>query len=319
MAHSHNVADRFEPTSQWTPIFTLQVYGQDNGNNWNFAYTPQKAFVMDPYNPRRLLVGADQVYETTNADYATPTWSKIGPPVPAGQQPYVTTIAIAPSASNYTYVATNDGHVWVTTNDGGKWAELDDGLFSPGSVGNVLAITIDPANPQHAFAVTGQWWGTSQVWELQPAAIMGQQTWVSRFGPGNLTVYTLFADWQNSPPLLYIGTDRGVFSATNPVSAASWKPFGQGLPNAQVYDLQGATGTSSPDTTVLAAATFGRGVFEILLNEPAPAPVAPAIARIATQQPVALATSPFEPPWVEGARNIFPRQAPPTSKPSHSQ
>jgi photosystem II stability/assembly factor-like uncharacterized protein len=296
----------FVQSTQWTPIFTLKVY--DQNNSYGYAYTSQKAFVMDPYNPRRLLVGADQVYETTNADYATPTWLHIGPPVPTGEQPYVTAIAIAPSASNYLYAATNDGNVWVTINDGRTWAAI------PGSIGTVLGMSVDPTNPQHVFAVSG-----SQVWELQPAATVAQQTWVNRSGPGGLAVWAIFVDWQNSPPPLYIGTDRGVFSSTTPTSAASWKPFGTGLPNTKVYDLQADTGTASSATTVLAAATYGRGAFEILLNEPVPTPVAAVTRSVVTRQPTALTPPPYEPPWGEGARNIFPRQAPSTSEPSHSQ
>ena len=218
-----------QPTTNWTTILTLDVYGD---GNYGFAYTSQKAFVMDPFNPRRLLVGVDQVYETTNADYSTPApyWASIGPAPKAGAQPFVTAIAIAPSASNYVYAAINDGHVWVTTNDGGAWTEVDSGLYDGlQQIGYVLGMTVDPANPQHVFAVTNQWGGTSQVWELQPASTIGQQTWSSRYGPGNLSVFTIYADWQNSPAPLYIGTDRGVFRATNPTAPASWKPFGAGL------------------------------------------------------------------------------------------
>jgi hypothetical protein len=313
-----------QSASGWTPIFAQNIYGL-GGGNYGFAYTSQKAFVMDPYNASRLLVGADQLYETTNADSASPApkWNAIGPlppVVPAGTAgSYVTAVAIAPSASNYVYVATSDNHVWATQSDGRSsngqlcnaqlcdgWTENDNGMYDPGNIGAVVSMSVDPTNSQHVFAVTSQWWGTSQVWELGSPSSSGQQTWVSRSGPGNLTVFSIFVDWRFSPPSLYIGTDRGVFNATSPSSSSSWTPFGSGLPNAQVFDLQSAPWVSSPPTTVLAAATFGRGALEIGLvgpptTHPSPPPPRPAAPGW---------TPPMRPPWAEGTQGIPPR--PPT-------
>lgn len=319
-----------QPSTQWTPIFTQNIYGLGNGNNYGFAYTSQKAFVMDPYNVSRLLAGADQVYETTSADRTSPPpmWSAIGPlppPVPAGTAgSYVTAIAIAPSASNYVYVATSDNHVWVTQSDGRSsngqlcnaqlcdgWTENDSGMYDPQNIGAVVSMSVDPNNPQHAFAVTSQWWGTSQVWELGQPSPSGQQTWVSRSGPGNLTVFSIFVNWRYSPPNLYIGTDRGVFSASNSSSAASWTPFGSGLPNVQVFDLQSAPWATLPPTTVLAAATFGRSAFEIALVEPPTTRPSPALRRQAAPGWV----PPMRPPWAEGRQGIPPRPPAPPPKP----
>ncbi len=66
----------------------------------------------------------------------------------------------------------------------------------------------------------------------------------------------------------YIATDAGVFStrqiATCAMAATScWSAFGTGLPEAPVVELSAAPATASP--TVLAAATYGRGVWQIPL------------------------------------------------------
>ena len=305
-----------QPNAQWRAVFAQNIYGK-GAWNYDFAYTAQKAFVIDPQNARHLLVGADQVYETTNADSLSPapTWKPIGPPVPTGQQTlYVTAIAIAPSATNYVYVATRDQHVYLTTQDGGtSWMECDSGLYNPNNVGPVLSMSIDPNNPSHVFAVSSQWWGTAKVWELGSASTLVDnpcnETWANRSGPANLTVYSIVADWQYSdpnkqiPPNLYVASDRGVYKSTD--DGQTWNSFGSGLPNAQVFDLQSAPWGASPATSVLVAATYGRGGYEIALPEPAPAPKPPPLLR----RPISQTTpwiSPMRPPWAEGKEQPVP-------------
>jgi hypothetical protein len=68
----------------------------------------------------------------------------------------------------------------------------------------------------------------------------------------------------NSANTVYLATDQGVFFTANiPDCAQSpsvcWSPFGSGLPGAPVVALSAAPlGSTSP---VLAAATYGRGIF----------------------------------------------------------
>jgi len=305
-----------QPNTSWTPIFSQNIYGMGK-SNYGFAYTSQRAFVMDPFDSRRLLVGADQVYETTNADYSSPSWNPIGPPAPSGEQPYVTALAVAPGAPSYMYVATNDGHVWFTDADGQSWNECDSGLYNPNAVGAVQSMSVDPGNPEHIFAVTSQWWGTEKVWEFGSSTGWArdpcQLTWTSRSGPNNLTVYAIAVDWRYSTPNLYIGSDRGVFNSTN--LGSSWLPFGSGLPNAQVFDLQSVQWTTSPSTTLLIAGTYGRSAFQSLLPSP-PSPPSPAHPKVPVPTkvptPAPRWVPPMQPPWSEGQRsaNVPGRPAP---------
>ena len=55
---------------------------------------------------------------------------------------------------------------------------------------------------------------------------------------------------------VYAATWIGVYFTTN--GGASWSVFGAGLPNVEVSDLYFA-----PDGSVLRAATYGRGIWEI--------------------------------------------------------
>jgi hypothetical protein len=81
--------------------------------------------VMDPSNSARLLLGSNQVWETTNANANQPTWAPIGTPSP---NQFVTALAIAPSNVKHIYAATADGHVWVNVDGGAQWNKLDNGL-----------------------------------------------------------------------------------------------------------------------------------------------------------------------------------------------
>ena len=63
---------------------------------------------------------------------------------------------------------------------------------------------------------------------------------------------------------VYVGTDQGVFFTTNVAACAQspsvcWSPFGSGLPGAPVVALSAAPAASA--TPLLAAATYGRGIF----------------------------------------------------------
>src|SRR2546421_4624670 len=58
--------------------------------------------------------------------------------------------------------------------------------------------------------------------------------------------------------ILYIGTDAGVYRSAN--AGATWTQFATALPNAQVRDLE-----YNQAQGVLAAGTYGRGLWEIAI------------------------------------------------------
>src|SRR4029077_13938896 len=74
----------------------------------------------------------------------------------------------------------------------------------------------------------------------------------------NLWMASICPDWKKTPTALYVGTARGVYQSID--LGVHWKVFGLYLPNTVTNDLQ-----SIPAFDILAAGTFGRGVWEILL------------------------------------------------------
>src|SRR6185312_10332337 len=67
----------------------------------------------------------------------------------------------------------------------------------------------------------------------------------------------------------YVGTDAGVWKGVpgweGTVPAWGWSPVSHGLPDAPVFDL-----AIYPKPHLLRAATYGRGVWELNLDETAP-------------------------------------------------
>src|SRR5262245_54567239 len=57
---------------------------------------------------------------------------------------------------------------------------------------------------------------------------------------------------------IYIGTDLGVFRTTD--GGVNWTPFNNGLPGLAIFDL-----VYNPSTSVLVAATHGRGMWQLPL------------------------------------------------------
>ncbi len=237
----------------WTTIFStallsanfLKIYNQSGG--YGFAYLSQKAFAMDPANPARLLAVSDQVLETTNSGGS---WSPIsGALSKDANNPFIAALAIAPSDGNTVYASTQDGRLWVTHDDGVTWTERDNGLS-----GVVIDLRVDPNDPNHVFAVTG-----NHVWHLPSAGPPWQK--ITGSIPSNLGLYTVFVAWEPAIPALFVGTDRGIYRSYD--LGATWVKWGQGMPNTRINDLQGEIRSGQ---LLLAAATYGRGAWEILVK-----------------------------------------------------
>lgn len=64
---------------------------------------------------------------------------------------------------------------------------------------------------------------------------------------------------------LVVGTDSGVFAATEGSGFVNWVPLGTGLPNALVYDL-----AYDPQNDLLAAGTMGRGAWTLSFGAACP-------------------------------------------------
>jgi uncharacterized repeat protein (TIGR01451 family) len=212
-------------------------------------------FTLDPTNGDHLLYGGDRVYETTSAG---DSWTPISTPGSNGFNNggfNVDSVAIAPGTN--TRYASSNGHVFVTTNDGASWVQHD----PPGSP-RVKELDVDPndATGNTVVAVVNYFNGSGgQVFRTNN----GGTTWTSI--TANLP---LIPTWSakidtDASHTIYISNETGVYASPSPYT--SWIAYGSGLPNAQgVYlDL-------NRSLHLLAVATHGRGVWEILTQVSVP-------------------------------------------------
>jgi hypothetical protein len=214
-------------------------------------------YVLDPSNPTRLVLGTNRVYESLNrAD----SWAPLSTPGVAGWSTSgrIDAVAIAATNGNAIYAAAG-GHVFVTTNRGASWSQRDP-VPGPSPALRWGAIAIDPTNYLTAYIVAATFSDRSggHVWRTTN----GGTTWTNiTSNLPDLPVWSMVLDTHgpgSGDDVIYLGTDLGVYFSAN--QGVSWAPLGLGLPNAQVSDLE-----ISPRLGILAAATHGRGMWELAL------------------------------------------------------
>jgi photosystem II stability/assembly factor-like uncharacterized protein len=228
--------------------------------------TPYNAFVLAPDNPALLVLGGQHVWEALDQGPSQPlNWSMLPAAPSAGNQ--ITAIAVAPGTNAQTiYAGTEGNRFFSTTNAGASWNNISPQPSITDAI--TTAIVIDPQNPQRLFINTAA--ASAESWDLNGTTptvpgrmwmtINGGASWSNIDGnlPANLAVHTLAADFNFHTPALFAGTDRGVFWSRN--LGGNWTILKNGLPNVMIDDM-----AFLPHSGVLAAGTFGRGVWETVI------------------------------------------------------
>ncbi len=281
----YNAIDAADPTNTWYSSYVgLQISKTLNGSTpwtasggpmWDPATTGMThdskgnvqgalfiaPFTMDPTNSQNLLAGADRPYLTRNG---ASSWQDISG---AGAQvdPPISATTICPDVSNHGvfYLGTSGGRVFKTTNGysglpNPSWADVTANL--PGQW--VTRIVCDPINGAVYATLGGSGTNSPHVFKRTATAT----SWTSIGGLPDTTVTSLALDQRTTPPTLYVSTDLGVYQSTD---GAAWVLYGTGFPSVAVTDIVLDTARS-----VMFAATHGRGVWRIAVNEPLPTPTA---------------------------------------------
>jgi photosystem II stability/assembly factor-like uncharacterized protein len=232
----------------------------DGGNTWAVTVNGINAadpknfyppFAMDAADSNRLVLGTNRVYETTNG---ADLWSPISTPEQDGWtiSDNIDALALATSDMNTIY-ASAGGHIFATFDRGANWQQRD--VAGPPDPPHFRSLLVDPANNLVAYAVRDRF-GSGHVFRTED----GGQNWADISGDlPDLPANTLALDPRVIPNVLYVGTDDGVYASSD--LGAHWTRFGAGLPQVQVVDLK-----LNLSLNILAAATHGRGVWEILLS-----------------------------------------------------
>ena len=221
--------------------------------NWN---TP---VVMDPSNPNVLYYGSNRLYRTTN--YAQ-NWTAISDDLTNGLHPSgsgsfgtLTAIAVAPSELNTIYIGTDDGNVQVTFDGGTSWTNISADLPDR----YVTEVAVDYDNPQIAYVTFS---GYKYI-DYMPHVLRttnGGTTWEDISGNlPEIPINDIIID-----PVLentfYIANDMGVWYTID--DGVSWDILSPVLPTTVVNDL-----SFHPATRTLVAATFGRSLYKVVVDE----------------------------------------------------
>jgi hypothetical protein len=214
----------------WTDITT----GIDLTDPGNFS----APVVMDPTNPNRLILATNRLYESLDrGDHWAPITTPASVPIRR--------IAVSKSDPSTIYWSAGP-FIAMTFDDGSSVQEID----LPNGSGAISGIQVDPLNNRVAYALRGNF-GNGHVFRTAD----GGTTWTDISGnlpdlPANTIAVA------PGSTALFVGNDTGVWVSYD--LGASWSPFGAGLPHARVNQLE-----LNAKLNVLAAGTFGRGMFEI--------------------------------------------------------
>ncbi len=155
-----------------------------------------------------------------------------------------------------------DPRVFLTQNAGASWNQV--GTWPSGTAFSYIWIDTNDINTVYVASVTA----SSTATHLWKTSNFGA-SWTPIDGngfPAGIPVNVI----QNDPgdsSTLYAGTNLGVYKSTD--GGASWARFGTGLPLVNVKEFYLA-----PDSSLMRAATFGRGFWELQTSG---GPTAPSI------------------------------------------
>ncbi|KXK56951.1 MAG: hypothetical protein IPM61_11590 [Chlorobi bacterium] len=242
---------------------------ESDPGNWS---TPM---AMNPADYTTFYTARTQLWRTTN--YGT-SWSSN--PVPGG---LASTMAVSPHDGVSMLVGKGSGGVYYSSDDGQTWKAckglpnlyVTDLVYDFGVEHRVYA-TFSGYNRRHVYRSDDDGANFVDITNNLP----------------NIPVNAIEVDPINKDRL-FVGTDIGVFVSLD--GGGTWYPFSEGLPVTLVFDLK-----IHRDSRTLVAATFGRSMFQISIENPQVQPllVAPAGGEV-IETPSELTVS-----WLGFTKNV---------------
>ena len=245
---------RIDPASFVTIIASEQngaiKKSTDAGESWTSAETGISGnaiwvnpLAMDPNDGSHLYTRrSNAIFRSTNG---ASSWQQVG-------TQSARDISISPVDGNVIWTLSNFAGVWLSTNDGDTWTQ------SVSYPGTALETTIHahPTEVGTAFVL-------NCCYDIDLPHIVRTtdfgETWEDVTGDFPDQPAGTFAIDPALPDHWYLGSDTGVWRSTD--GGSSWLPFGDGLANGVVTDLE-----INRTTRKLVAGTYGRGAWEIDLQ-----------------------------------------------------
>jgi hypothetical protein len=289
-----------------SPVVSSANVGGDG-----LTMTSPAPFLVDPVDPTQLLIGTCRLWRGPASGMGWTTANAVAPMFDGNQNSsYCNGNALIrsmaamalPGGREIVYVGaygslngggSSPGHVLSTTmSASGAWSPWVD--LTTNAVTNdqqrmnyygfdISSLFIDPHDPtgNTVYAtvegIPNPRQNVSVAYQLR--LVDGVLQWSNiRSNLTNVAANSLVVDPQDGNTV-YLATDAGVYFTRNVASCGSsscWSQFGSGLPASPVVALSAAPPSTTP--SVLAAATYGRGVWQIPL---ATAGIQPTTATLA--------------------------------------
>jgi len=217
------------------------VHGPWNGDRVSWCNAP---FIADPNLPNTLLAGTHRVWKSLNSGES---WSAISGDLTYGG--HLRAIAVASGNSDIIYTGSSDGRVFLTKDGGSTWTEKTDAHFEGVTISDIclspydwktLYLSLDRSSGMRVFMSSD----SGENWE----DITGNL-------PSGPRAMSMAVDFRESPPVLYLGTDYGVYVSQD--NGENWVKT-DGIPNVAVYDIAIDTVNN-----VVVSTTHGRGMWRL--------------------------------------------------------
>lgn len=209
-------------------------------------------FQVHPNQPETLALSCLGVWRTTSSGA---TWSLFF--VPPTTDHAVRTAIDGPADTMY--MGTNAGDLFMKPSSG-SWRPI----FEQENNLVVTDLEINTADPSRLYASFNAW-GAGRVIRLVRSPMTGEFTPrdITSDLPFGLIVRTIAID-RNYPLTIYAGTDRGVYQGRSTDHGLSWfwRPYNNGMPPADVRDLE-----VHPVTGIMRAFTHGRSAFQVTTSK----------------------------------------------------
>ena len=253
-------ADTMYGSSQYLNI----LRSSNKGLNWTSIAPPSNneafngSFLIAPSNSKIIYAAGDKIYRSINAGTS---WTAVNNNAVINGDP-ILSIAISYSNPDSVFVTTapnlRRAEIFRSINGGASWVNVTSTLPDRYPVD----ISVDPNNSSTVY-VAFSGFGTSHLYK----SINGGSSWInSGNGLPDVPTSAVVVDPKYSS-IVYVGNDLGVYISKD--SGNTWNDFNNGLEDALLtLDL-----AVSPANRMLYAASHGRGVYRIKLEEPGPVKV----------------------------------------------
>lgn len=215
-------------------------------------------FLLSCHDSNTLYLGTQKMMKTTDRGES---WVAISPDLTRDKRTAtISTIAESPIKQGLIFAGTEDGIVQVSQDNGATWIDVTANIPGlPHDKNGILALCVSRLEASHfdPGAVYASFDGhrkddfRTYIYKTEDLG----KTWKSIKGdlPDDLVVIVIREDPKN-PSLLFIGTDRGVFSTID--AGTHWFALNNGLPPVRVDDM-----AIHPRDADLIIGTHGRGIF----------------------------------------------------------